>query len=310
MGFSVYRKPTHTNRYLNAQSHHHPSQKQSVVNSLISRSFRLTEPETRGQELKQITAALQQNGYTNTDIKKAIKKQQNPKNTSKNNDEEPRQKAVLPYIKGITDKIGRVLRKNNITPIFKPQKTIANILGNPKDKIELENHGVYSIPCADCDQTYIGQTNRRISTRVQEHKNSLRNKQTTSALFQHHQATGHKIDFNRSREIASIENYRVRTIREALEIEKSGQLNKRDDALNIPATWKIILKDTKKHRTSQDAKTNIQKDNSSQEVRGRSLCSVPANQETTRANKTRTQAEANISCRRVTRRTAALENAK
>ena len=61
--------------------------------------------------------------------------------------------------------------------MYKPQTTIAALLGNPKDKIRLENHGVYSIPCGDCEKHYIGQSNRRISARVQEHKNSVK-KQT------------------------------------------------------------------------------------------------------------------------------------
>lgn len=29
LGHAVYRKPTHTNRYLNAESHHHPAQKRN-----------------------------------------------------------------------------------------------------------------------------------------------------------------------------------------------------------------------------------------------------------------------------------------
>ncbi|XP_060531558.1 uncharacterized protein LOC132705141 [Cylas formicarius] len=35
---TVYRKPTHTNRYQNANSHHHPAQLQSVITTLITRS--------------------------------------------------------------------------------------------------------------------------------------------------------------------------------------------------------------------------------------------------------------------------------
>jgi hypothetical protein len=34
LGHEVYRKPTHTNFYLNAKSHHHPSNKQAVLNIL------------------------------------------------------------------------------------------------------------------------------------------------------------------------------------------------------------------------------------------------------------------------------------
>ena len=58
---TVSRKPTHTNRYLNAEFHHHPSQIQAVANTLISRSIRLTNDNHRSQELNKITAALQQN---------------------------------------------------------------------------------------------------------------------------------------------------------------------------------------------------------------------------------------------------------
>jgi len=35
LGHQVYRKPTHTDRYLHAESYHHPAQKQSAINSLI-----------------------------------------------------------------------------------------------------------------------------------------------------------------------------------------------------------------------------------------------------------------------------------
>ena len=35
LGHQVYRKPTHTDRYLYVESHHHPSQKQSAINSFV-----------------------------------------------------------------------------------------------------------------------------------------------------------------------------------------------------------------------------------------------------------------------------------
>ena len=41
-GHSVYRKPTHTDRYFHATSHHHPAQKRSVIDSLIHRTITIT----------------------------------------------------------------------------------------------------------------------------------------------------------------------------------------------------------------------------------------------------------------------------
>ncbi|MBV2145475.1 MAG: hypothetical protein KTM48_01895, partial [Wolbachia endosymbiont of Pissodes strobi] len=171
---------------------------------LISRSYRLTKPTQRQEEIKLTTNALKQNGYSGNNIRKAINQQKQTRKKPESNEEQNLPKAILPYIKGVTDKVGRILRKHKIKPIFKPQQTLAQVLGNPKDKVQLENQGVYSIPCGDCQKSYIGQTNRRISTRIQEHKNSIRTKQTTSALFQHHLTTGHSIDFNNARQVATV----------------------------------------------------------------------------------------------------------
>ncbi|KAK5638773.1 hypothetical protein RI129_013068 [Pyrocoelia pectoralis] len=41
--YTLFRKQTHTNRYLNAHSHHHPSQFHAIIKSLTTRSIRLTD---------------------------------------------------------------------------------------------------------------------------------------------------------------------------------------------------------------------------------------------------------------------------
>jgi len=45
LGHQVYRKPTHTDRYLHAESHHHLAQKQSAINSLVHRAFTISDKE-------------------------------------------------------------------------------------------------------------------------------------------------------------------------------------------------------------------------------------------------------------------------
>ena len=77
----------------------------------------------------------------------------------------------------------------------------------------------------------MGQTNRRISARVNEHRLSIKNKQTTSALFIHQHETNHKIDFDNTKKIVNVDHYKTRLIREAIKIEKDGFLNKRDDTI-------------------------------------------------------------------------------
>ncbi|XP_046397983.1 uncharacterized protein LOC124164734 [Ischnura elegans] len=63
LGHAVYRKDTHTNRYLNAISHHHPAQKASVVSSLLHRAFTVSDADSLESEKRLLTTALRKNGY-------------------------------------------------------------------------------------------------------------------------------------------------------------------------------------------------------------------------------------------------------
>ena len=72
----MYRKSTHTNRYLHAESHHHPAQKQSAINSLVHRAFIISEKKHL-QNFNHLKIALQKNGHDKKDIIKIINKHAN-----------------------------------------------------------------------------------------------------------------------------------------------------------------------------------------------------------------------------------------
>lgn len=59
----VYRKETHTDRYLNYNSFHHKSQKISVVDALVFRAFKICSPIHLENELNHIRNVLIQNNY-------------------------------------------------------------------------------------------------------------------------------------------------------------------------------------------------------------------------------------------------------
>ncbi|KAF9797084.1 hypothetical protein SFRURICE_012958, partial [Spodoptera frugiperda] len=94
--------------------------------------------------------------------------------------------AFLPYVKGVTDTIGHLLRRRySIRTIFRPPGQLRNLLRSPKDKDPLAVPGVYMIPC-DCGSSYIGETRRNITTRLKEHIRSVKNRDThTSAVAEH-----------------------------------------------------------------------------------------------------------------------------
>ena len=64
---SVFRKPTHTDRYLQYSSHHPVNQKLSVARTLFSRANRITSNnEKKIEELHQITITLKNNGFSSS----------------------------------------------------------------------------------------------------------------------------------------------------------------------------------------------------------------------------------------------------
>ncbi|KAK5647713.1 hypothetical protein RI129_002605 [Pyrocoelia pectoralis] len=256
--FSLYRKPTHSNRYLNASSHHHPSQLNAVIKSLIIRSLRLTDDDSREEELTNIKMALQQNGYSSNQINKIIKDCNNftKKPTTENELKKP---LILPYIKGVTDVIAKKFPNDKFRKIFKPFITIQQLLRNAKDHIPGENQGIYEIPCSGCCRSYIGQTNRRLNIRAQEHNLAIKQFNTSSSLACHRMDTGHQINTSNIKLLATAYTLNERIIREAIEIEKRPlALNKRDDTSRISPIWKIIInkQDTPSQRITTNTNSN------------------------------------------------------
>ena len=75
----------------------------------------------------------------------------------------------LPYIKGLSQNIARILRKGKIHVAFSPINTIRTMLESIKDQIDPILHkGVYAIPFS-CGKVYIGEIGRSMTVRFKEH---------------------------------------------------------------------------------------------------------------------------------------------
>ena len=88
--------------------------------------------------------------------------------TEANDNATPTTTATIPYIKGISEKISRILQPFNIRVAHKPMITLRQLLTNIKDKDEPRNRqgAVYKINCSDCHASYIGETGRNLKTRL------------------------------------------------------------------------------------------------------------------------------------------------
>ena len=110
---SVYRKPTHTGKYLAFDSHHPICHKKSVDKTLLRRAdCRQSSLDSKAEERKYVSKVLKANGYTKTFLRNC----QTPVTNSNALDErEPATGfAVIPYIEGVTEPIKRILNSHNV----------------------------------------------------------------------------------------------------------------------------------------------------------------------------------------------------
>jgi hypothetical protein len=72
MDCNVYRKPTHTNTYLNCGSHYHPSSKYVVLSTLVHRARAHGDQNTIYDELELLSVIFKQNSYSDRKIRRAL----------------------------------------------------------------------------------------------------------------------------------------------------------------------------------------------------------------------------------------------
>ena len=238
---SVYRKPTHTDRYLNFASHHPSNAKRAVVHSLMDRAKSIpSNPEHQGEEIQHVESTLINNGYPKQFIRNTMRNRGNNNNNEPDN--QPITTAVLPYIQGTSERLVKVLKEYNIRGVMKTS-TIKQQLSKPKDKIEMESRVniVYKIPCNDCDLVYIGESGRRLSTRLAEHKECVNNisKHTKSALGTHRYEHDHLPNWDDVSILDTATNYKHRKIIEALHIAEHNTMN-RDEGIQIDPIWLTV----------------------------------------------------------------------
>ena len=72
----------------------------------------------------------------------------------------------------------RILNSHNVKVSQRPCQTLRHIFAKPKDAATKEQptDDIYSIPCNDCDNEYIGQIKRQFGTRLKEHLHLVRKK--------------------------------------------------------------------------------------------------------------------------------------
>ena len=111
---------------------------------------------------------------------------------------------------------------------------------------------VYSIPCADCSATYIGETGRTLKVCMAEHKRAVKSKDPVcmaehkravkskdplNGIAVHVQKTAHNINWQEARILARENNLGRRRVLEALEIQQRRPKMNPDAGLLLDRSW-------------------------------------------------------------------------
>ena len=189
---TVYRKPSHTDRYLGYNSNFTPFQQNYLLSTLSSTELNKYVLHLNSLQRKWITFTK---SYKTTTTQHCFFFQQG--NPQQKGNKRPNPSTVkfiegarvaLPYIKGLSEQYRHTLAKYRVRVFFKGTSTIKSLLMHPKDptpdaqKTDIIYH--WKCPVNNCTAECIGETNRSLKERVSDHRN-----QTTSAIRNHHIST-------------------------------------------------------------------------------------------------------------------------
>ena len=235
----VYRKPTHTDQYLNWSSNHHLEHKRSVVRTLLQRADVVSSTEEdKKAEVEHIKTALAANGYKPWVMRIPEKKKKDKTQEKSSRSNAP--PIALPYIQGLSENLQRIFRNHNIATYHKPFNTLGSLLVKPKDQTPKESQCglVYHIMCQSCNHTYIGETGRNMGVRFKEHTTR---KNTNSAVKEHLEATNHRCSMENVKILEREENWYKRKVKEAIMIQRHQPTLNRDKGLELPPVYSSLL---------------------------------------------------------------------
>ena len=215
-----------------------------MVQTLCTRAERLSStPNKKSSEVKHIFNALKKNGYPKQLIQRHFKALQSKADVPAE-DKDDTITVVLPYVKGVSEAMRRILARANIRTTFRPCYTLKQHLVKPKDPVspEKKSNVVYSVPCKSCSAVYVGQTSRQLSTRLKEHKRAVRSPDfNASVLAEHAWNQHHPIDWDEATVLTSESNFQRRLTLELWYIHKSHQTLNRENG-GLPVEYTLLMK--------------------------------------------------------------------
>ena len=204
INFRIYRKPTSTDSIIPYRSNHPINQKHAAIHAMAHRLYAIPlNYKDRITEISTIHEICRRNGYPRHIVNKILTKH---KNKNKTRDQIECHKKVkqeyrkMDFFNDTSNIISKHFKKQRYTPAYITNNNVLNNIKKLSSKYKKETgmnqdnkniSGVYKITCKDCDESYIGKTERSIQIRTKEHMTK-----ETSNVFRHMKSKNHSIDQN------------------------------------------------------------------------------------------------------------------
>ena len=182
---SVFRKATHTDLYLQWDSHHTIPSKNSVAGTLYHRASTVCSTPNCCRKKKNTSSKLSQDANTqHGPLKGQRMKSKNPNRnktrrtqTGQNNNNKTNLFMVVPYHQGLSERIKRTCNKFGVQVFFKGGQAIRSLLMAPKDKdpITSKSGVIYRYKCSEdgCNEEYIRESARNFAERFKNVRRPL-----------------------------------------------------------------------------------------------------------------------------------------
>ena len=137
---SVYQKPTHTEMYILFNSHHYLKIIMGVLRGMRDCAHRIYDPSTKPEELHHLEEIFQANGFPPALVTKTLlapPRQSSPPPPSEDSQpEEPQKTLRTPYVRGLSERLERILAPLGIRSIFTLARTLKRTLMRVKSRGE------------------------------------------------------------------------------------------------------------------------------------------------------------------------------
>ncbi|BHF64852.1 hypothetical protein SprV_0200786000 [Sparganum proliferum] len=211
---TVYRKATNTRRILHFRSNHPVGHKRSCVRTLFQRvQTHCSDDSGRKEEINYLQTLFKANGYPKSFIRNCLKKP----HFERSSGEKPKFWLSIPYVKNVSEATARILKPFGFGVAHKPECTIRQQIMKPKDPLPTTEQSavVYSIPCLNCNARYVGETGKRLGTRLHEHQLAINRKDKLSLVYGHIRELNHDFAFDKARVIGRANEKMARLVLES-----------------------------------------------------------------------------------------------